>query len=316
MAGDKSTLQAIVENARDAAVQFGHRFQPPAANIIAEVKKLLAELGIADPQNSVSNALAAVASNWKNIADTLSGVTLDFTDPAAVLAGLSQKANQIRQGIENIINAPKTALDGLGASFAAIKDEFARRLLDYLVYEFITKTHEKIGGAFLLLGVLRKEFKSAGGNTALDDAEIRIFDLPQLVRAITHPRETFLTVMRWGTNDFLARPVVDGLVLLIGTIPGTTRGPEDDTWPLADEATFVGPPDAGVRPSARRTLSVPLGTLAFVGLHKHGVGLRVPNPVSVGGNLIPAPPLPAAQIFALVPGAVPATDNPAFEILP
>lgn len=315
MAGDKSTLQTIVENARDAAVQFGQRFQPPAANIVGEVKKLLAELGIADPQSSVSNAMTTVANNWKSIADTLSGISLDFTDPAAVLAGLSQKAEQIKQGVENMINAPRTALDGLGASFAAIKDEFAKRLLDYIVYEFVTKTHEKIGGAFLLLGVLRREFRTAGGNTAFIDAEIRVFDLQQLIRAITHPRESFLTVMRWGTNDFLARPVVDGMVLLLKQAAGTP-GPEDDTFPLADEATFVGPPDPGVRPSARRTLTLPLGTIAFVGLHKHGVGLRVPNPISVGGNLIPAPPLPAAQIFALVPGPVPATDNPSFKILP
>jgi hypothetical protein len=264
----------------------------------------------------VSTALAGAAAGWKSIADSLSAVSLDFTDPAAILAGIKNRGDQIKNGLDSILHAPDTALSGLGASGAAIKAVFPERLLHYIVYEFITKSHEKIGGAFLLLGVLRREFKSAGGNTAFVDAEIRVFDLPQLIHALTHPRESFLTVMRWGTNDFLARPVVDGMVLLAGTIPGTTRGPEDDAWPLTEEAKFVGPPDAGARPSARRTLNVPLGTLSFVGLHKHGVGLHVPNPVSVGGNLIPAPPFPAAQIFALVPGAVPATDNPEFKILP
>jgi len=312
MATGKSTLQSIVENTRDAAVTFGRRFSPPA-NIRPELIKLLAELGINDPAHSVSDALAEAAAGWKSIADSLSAISLDFTDPPAILAGLQDRAEQIEQGIDDILHAPDTALDGLGASGAAIKREFPKRLLDYIAYEFVTKSHEKIGGAFLLLGILRRELKLAGGNTAFVDAAIRVLDFEQFIHVLTHPREAFLTVMRWGTNDFLARPVVDGMVLLLGTVPATTRGPEDDTWPVTQESGFV-PVDGGVQPSARRTLIVPGGTLSFVGLHKHGVGLQVPNPVAFGGNLLPA--LPASQLFALTPGPVPATDDPEIVIKP
>ena len=205
---DKSTLQSILENVRDAAVGFGRRFSP-AANIRPELKKLLAELGINDPAHSVSDALAGAGAGWKTIADSLSALSLDFTDPGAILAGLKTRGDQIQNGLDKILHAPDTALDGLGASGAAIKAVFPKRLLDYIAYDFITKSHEKIGGAFLLLGVLRREFVPAAGNTAFIDAEIRVFDLAQLIHSLTHPRETFLTVMRWGTNDFLARPVVD-----------------------------------------------------------------------------------------------------------
>lgn len=304
----------MLENMRDAGVGFGRRFAPPA-NIQTELTKLLDELGFSDPALSVSNALAGAATAWKNLADSLSGVSLDFLSPAEVIDGITQKAALIQKSIDDILEAPEAALNGLGASGAAIKAEFPKRLLDYIVYEFITKTHEKIGGAFLLLGILRREWRPAGGNAAFIDREIRVFDLDQFVRALTNPRESFLTVMKWGQNDFLDRPVVDGMALLLGTIPGVTRGPEDDTLPLVDEANFVTV-DAGVRPAARRTLTMPGGTLSLVGLHRHGVGLAVPNPLSVGGNLIPAPPIPATQLFAIVPGAVPATDAPKFEILP
>lgn len=312
--GEKSTVQSLLENVRDAGVGFGHRFAPPA-NVPTELKKLLAELGIADPASSVSNALASAATAWKNIGDALSGVSLNFLDPAALAAGIAQKAKLIHDSIDQMIKAPEAALNGLGASGAAIKAVLPERLLHYIIYEFITKSHEKIGGVFLLLGVLRREFKAAGGNAALVDAEIRVFDLAQLVRVLTHPREAFLTTMRWGTNDFIARPFIDGMVLLLGTIPGTTRGGPDDTFALDDEKAFVGV-DPGVRPSALRTLTVPGGTISLVGLHKHGLGLKVPNPIAFGGNLIPAPPLPAAHIFAVTPGAVPASDDPGFKILP
>ena len=87
MAADKSTLQSILENIRDAAIAFGHRFAP-AGNIPGELEKLLAELGINDPGRSVSSALAGAAAGWKTLADSLSAVSLDFTDPAAVLAGI------------------------------------------------------------------------------------------------------------------------------------------------------------------------------------------------------------------------------------
>jgi hypothetical protein len=311
MAGDKSTLQSILENVRDAAVTFGRRFSP-AANIRPELIKLLAELGINDPAHSVSDALAAAAAGWKSIADSLSAISLDFTDPAAIVAGLKSRGQQIEDGLNKILHAPDTALDGLGASGAAIKAVFPKRLLDYIAYEFVTKSHEKIGGAFLLLGILRRELTLAGGNTAFVDAEIRVLDFEQFIHMLTHPREAFLTVMRWGSNDFLARPVVDGMVLLLGTLPGTTRGVEDDTWSLADEGAFVAV-DA-TKPSARRTIIVPGGTLSFVGLHKHGVGLQVPNPVNFSGNILPS--LPASQLFALIPGPIPATDDPAVVIKP
>jgi hypothetical protein len=309
---EKFTVAALVSNVRDAAVAFGHRFTPPS-NIAPELKKLLAELGINDPGHSVSTALASAAASWKSIADSLSGMTFDFTNPATIEQELNDRATKVTDALDKIKKAPETALDGLGASGAAIKAVFAPRLIDYIVYEFITKSHAKIGGVFLLLGVLRREFKSAGGNPAFVDAEIRVFDLPQLIKAITHPRETFLTIMRWGTNDFLARPVVDGITLLLGTVAGA-RGPDDDEWPLLDEKDFVTV-DPGVKPSARRTLTVPGSTLSFVGLHRHGLGLHATNPVQFGGNLIPAS-LPASKVIAIVPGPVPATDSPEVKLLP
>ena len=317
---DKSTLLSIVESMRDAGVQFGKRFAPPAASVLTEVRALLHELGINDPGQSVSTALATAASTWHTIADTLSGIDLNFTNPASVLALLSGKANDVRRSIQALLDAPGTALDGLGASGTAIKQVLPTRLLNYIIYEFIVSTHPKIGGAFLLLGVLRREFTPAGGNTALVDAEIRVFDLGQFVKALTHPRESFLTVMRWGTDDFLARPMVDGISLLLSTLPGTARGPENDEWPLADEGKFTGPPAAGLRPSARRTLTVPMPlpagavTLSFVGLHKRGLGVLVPNPVNFKGNILPA--TAAAAIFAVTPGATPASDPPRVTVLP
>jgi len=315
MAGaDKSTIQTILENVRDAGVKFGHRFLPPADER-AELTKLLAELGIADPASSVTNALAAVTGSWATIANQLSGISLDFTDPAALLAGIKGKADAIRAAVEAITKAPDTALNGLGASGAAIKAVFPRRLLDYVIYDFLTATHEKIAGIFLVLGILRREFTPAQGNPAFIDAELRVFDLEQLLRAITHPRESFLTAMRWGTNDFVDRPVVDGMALLLGTIPGVTKDPnDDDKLPLAEEQQYVGV-DAGVRQASRRKITFPPGiTVSFVGLHKHGVGLKAQNPVAVQGNVIPK--LPASQIFAITPGAVPASDPPGFVVLP
>lgn len=311
---DKSTLLSIVENMRDAGVHFGQRFTPPAAHVLTEVQALLRELGINDPGQSVSTALATAANSWRTIANTLSGIDLNLTNPASVAALLSSKANAVRQSIQALLDAPGTALDGLGASGAAIKQVLPTRLLNYIIYEFIVSTHPKIGGAFLLLGVLRREFAPAGGNTALVDAEIRVFDLGQFVKALTHPRESFLTVMRWGTDDFLARPMVDGITLLLGTLPGTVRGPEDDEWPLATEATFNPGLAAGLRPSARRTLAVGPVTLSFVGLHRRGLGILVPNPVSMQGNLLP--PSPVAKIFAVTPGATPASDPPGVAVLP
>lgn len=313
-AAEKSTIQSVLENVRDACVKFGHRFLPPADER-KELTKLLAELGIADPANSVTNALATVTGAWATIANQLSGISLDFTDPAALLAGIKGKADAIRAAVDAITKAPDSALNGLGASGAAIKAVFPRRLLDYVVYEFLTATHEKIAGVFLVLGVLRREFTPAKGNPAFIDAELRIFDLEQFLRAITHPRESFLTTMRWGTNDFVDRPIVDGMALLLGAIPGVSKDPnDDDKLPLADEQKYVAV-DGGLRQASRRKITFPPGvTVSFVGLHKHGVGLEVQNPVNFQGNLIP--PLPASQIFAITPGAVPASDPPGFVVLP
>ena len=311
---ETSTLLTIVQNMREAGVAFGHRFAPPAAHVHSELVTLLGELGIDDPGESVSTALATVAGNWHSIADTLSGVSLEFTDPAAVIANLSAKAQTIKDSIDAILKAPEAALAGLGASGAAIKNVLPKRLLDFILYEFIVSTHPKIGGAFLLLGVLRREFTSAAGNAALRDAEIRVFDLAQFIKALTHPRESFLTVMRWGTDDFLARPVVDGMTLLLSTLPGTVRGPADDELPQADEAKFTGPLAAGLRPSARRTLAVQGQTISFVGLHKRGLGLLVTNPVNFAGNLLPKSP--DAAVFAITPGAAPASDPPGVRVLP
>jgi hypothetical protein len=327
----KSTLQTILENIRDAGVSFGKRFTPPPANVLAEVRKLLAELGIDDPGGSVSSALESVAANWKSIADSLSAISLDFTDPAAVIAGIGKKSEDIKEAFEGILKAPETALSGLGASGAALRAVFPERLLHYIVYDFITKSHEKVGGVFLLLGVLRREVKSAAGNPALiDNAEIRVFDLPQLIHALTHPREAFLRVLKWGKDDFNARPLVDGMVLLLGTLraafPGISIGPDDDTFPLSEESPFVkrNLTAEGLKPSARHSISnvpsVAGGTtaLSFVGLHKHGLGLQVPNPVNLTGKFgsLELPKLPPSELFAFTPGNIPETDPPSFKVLP
>lgn len=314
MAGDgKGTLQLIIENVRDAGVAFGRRFAPPA-NVRDALKLLLADLGVKNPEDEVLAALAAAAAAWHDLANSLSGVSLNFANPPAAIAGLAAKAKTISDGIARIVQAPQDAVAGLGASAATLKDVFAKRLLDYIVYEFIVSTHPKIGGAFLVLGVLRREPQVAGDNpTLIDGAQIRIFDLPQLIRAITDPRGSFLTVMRWGTDDFLARPVVDGMALLLGTVPLTKGlGPPEDVLPLVEEARFVALKE-GLQASARRIVNAEIGSLAFVGLHQHGVGLLVPNPVKLQGNLIPD--LGGDRLFAIQPGNPPATAAPEFAVL-
>ncbi len=311
--GEKSTIQTILENVRGAGVAFGHRFAPPADERAA-ITDLLKQLGINDPLGSVTTQLASVAAAWRSIADTLSGVSLDFTDPAALLAGIAGKADAIKNAIDAILRAPNNALNGLGASGAAIKAVLPKRLLDFIVYEFITSTHPRIAGMFLLLGVLRKEFTPAGGNAAFIDAELRLFDLAQFVKSITHPKESFLTVMHWGDDQFLDRTILDGLGLLLKTIPSVQLITPDE-FPLADEKKFVTV-TPGVRPAARQTISAGGVNLSFVGLHKHGIGLVLKNPVHIGTNIIPTPTLPEASIFAIVPGPNPVTSNPEFAVLP
>jgi hypothetical protein len=320
-----STLQTIVGNLRDAAVSFVAPYRNPGTRASA-LRSLVRELGIADPQDVVSTALASAVDTWANIADQLSGVNLDLLNPAGVLADLQNKGRAVTDGIERI---QKTAADSVGTLTGigtAVATVLPQRLLDCLIFEFLTKSHEKIAGIFLLFGILRREFTPAGGNPAFVDADLRVFDLAQLVEVLTHPREAILKALRWGTNEFNARPAVDGLVLLLGTIPasGVARGPEGDTFPLSggqySEDQFVTV-DAGVKPSARRTLNVPglpggVTTLEFVGLHRHGLGLLVRNPVSLSGGFgaLEVPQLPDSQIFALTPRPDSARD-PEFKTL-
>jgi hypothetical protein len=57
----------------------------PASSSRHRLTTLLAELGINDPAHSVFDGLAGAASEWTSIADLLSALSLDFTDPTAIL---------------------------------------------------------------------------------------------------------------------------------------------------------------------------------------------------------------------------------------
>jgi hypothetical protein len=310
-----STLQSILENLRDFAVAFAKPYQTPA-NIPGALKRLLADLGINDPEQNVTNGLTATATAWGHIADTLSQVNFEFTDPVKMAAQISSKAGIIKQNIEAITNVPEAVWNGLGESGQAIKSVFPKRLLDFIIYESLTKSHPKIGGAFLLFGVLRKDFIQAA-NPAFTGTSIRIFDLAQMIHVITHPREAILEALKWGTDDFNAQPLADGMVLLLSLIPGTTPGPDDDTLPLNDEKPFVGRDLAGMRPSSRHTLIVPnpaggTTTITFTGLHRSGFGLSVTNPINFAGGVgsLQIPQLPGAVGVALTP------DTPGVKLLP
>jgi hypothetical protein len=302
---DKSFLQTILENVRDAAVKFAKPYQTPG-NIPTELEKLLVELGIDDPQKKVSSRLQAIAGQWASIGNLLENTQLNFTDPAQALAELSKRADAIQKGIEDILNAPSTVLGDLGPIGAAIIKVFPKRLLDFILYEFITSSHKKIGGIFLLLGVLRRE--PDPGGEGLIPANIRVFDFAQLVAVITDPKRAFKKALSWAKDEFNARPVVDGMVMLADLIPpGNRAGPEDDVFPLADEGNFVDVTGL-TTPSARRTLTVPGGAVSFVGLHRHGIGLFVPNPVSLSGGVGSLNiALPLGVILALTPRS--ATDD-------
>src|SRR5262249_8014262 len=113
VANDKSTLQSILENVRDAGVAFGRRFAPPADRR-PEVTKLLSELGIADPEAPVLNALTTAAQAWDDLGRSLSGVSLNFVDPAKTIAGLTKQAAVIQDAVDRMIRAPQDALAGLG----------------------------------------------------------------------------------------------------------------------------------------------------------------------------------------------------------
>jgi hypothetical protein len=304
---DRNSLQSILVNLRDAAVDFAKPFQTPA-NIPTALDALLNELGIADPGALVKAQLANAAKNWADLANELSALSLDA---ASLISDIRDKANAVEKSFNGILSAADTAWDGLGAIGAAIKNAFPVRLLDYILYEALTKSHPKIGGAFLLFGVLRREF-TPPLNAGFVAADLRIFDLQQLIFVVTHPREAMLQALKWGTDDFNGRPVVDGMALLAGLIPSATRGPEEDEFPLDQETIYVHRDLAGLKPSAMRTLSGLGMTLSFVGLHRTGVGIFAQNPVNLSGGVgaLNLPQLPAGQIFALTPGADRLKDPP------
>lgn len=314
---DKSTLQTILINVRDAALRFANPYKNPQ-NIPGEVTKLLAELGIADPGAGPRAQLNSAAANWGGIADELSRLNLNFVDPVKALKDLSDKADNVKARIDAILKAPEAVWAGIAQFGGALATEFPKRLLAYIVYDFITAAHPKIGGVFLLFGVLRREF-TPPLNAAFIPAEVRVFDLPQLIQVITNPREAVLTALKWGTDDFIARPVVDGMVLLSGLAPNTTRGPDDQTLDKATENLYVKRSNelTPLRESASHTLTVVAGgshILNFVGLHKAGVGLLMNSPLLLTGNLNIIN-IPAGAILALQPGANPATDPPKVDVL-
>jgi len=304
---NKSFFQAVLENVRDAAVRFSSPYRNPPA-IPAEIKKLLKELGIDDAEEKVSQRLGTIAGQWASLGKLLENTQLNFANPAEAIAELGKRADSIKDLLDKILNAPAAVLGDLGAIGTAIIKVFPKRLLDFILYEFIISTHQKIGGVFLLLGVLRKE--PHPGSPGLIPANIRVFDFAQLVAAVTDPKKAFKKVLRWGTDDFNARPVVDGMVLLTDLIqPGNQAGPDDDTFPLAAEGAFVNVAGLATA-SARHTLSTPAGVVSFVGLHRHGVGLLVPNPVSLSGGVGSMTiDLPSNVILALTPKS-PADDDP------
>jgi hypothetical protein len=303
---DKGVLQTILENLRDAGIAFAKPYQTPA-NIPSELKKLLGELGIADAQNAVSSRLATVANSWGDIGDLLQNTQFNFLNPAQAIAELGQKGKAITDNINKIVNVPAAVLADLGAIGAAITNVLPKRLLDYILYEFVTKSHPKIGGIFLLLAIIRRE--PHPGGPGLIPANIRIFDFAQLIAVITDPKSAFKKALQWGTDAFNARPLVDGMVLLGDLIqPGDQAGLEDDTYPLTEEDDFVSV-TPGVAPSARRKLTTPAGVVSFVGLHRHGIGVFVPNPVTLSGGVGSLNVgLPSGVILALTPDGSPEAD--------
>ena len=325
----KSTLQSILENLRDAAVGFGERFANPA-NIQPELTRLLADLGIDDPLpgRAVSSAMRDAATAWATIGSQLKGLNFNFLDPVSAVQGLVTIGRTIQQQLEAMGRLPASTAAALGASAADIARVLPERLLHYIVFEFVTKSHRKIGGAFLLLGILRREFRPRGASLALIDANVRVFDIGQMIKVVTHPREAILEALKWGSDDFDSQTVVDGVSLLLGLLAdaGIVLGPEVDAFPAAEEAGFVGRTAAELgalrQVSARRTLRAPspLGnvTISLVGLHRDGLGLMVANPVSLSGGAgsLNLPKPPPGAIFAVSAGVPPASANPRVRLLP
>ncbi|GAC1313112.1 MAG: hypothetical protein NVS2B3_15900 [Vulcanimicrobiaceae bacterium] len=323
-AGGSSTLQSILENLRDFAIGFAKPYRDPDPEKIAtNFAELLVKLGIANPTGIVPQALREFAANWGRLADTLSGVQFSATNPVAIVAEITSKAKTIEQSITAITQVPVAAWNAFSASGQAIADVFPRRLFDYIVYEAITTSHPKIGGVFLLFGVLRKDRVASANPAFIDGAMIRIFDVGQLIEVLTDPRRAVLKAFKWGTDDFNAQPFADGLALLVGLLPGVTRGPSDDVLPAADEQRLTGIAVApGAPPSVRHTVMVPAGagttTLTFTGLHHLGFGLALDNPIALSGGAgtLSVPKPPAAFAVALTPGATPATDPPGVRFFP
>jgi hypothetical protein len=312
-----STIQTILINLRAAVVRFADPYTVPA-NIPNELGKLLPQLGINNPGGPVKAQLDEAVKSWGQISNTLSGLNLNFVDPVQTLQDLTKKADTVQKNLNDILHKPDQIWTSLGASGQAIKEVFPKRLLDYIIYEFLIASHKKIAGAFLLFGVLRKEFVAAAG-PAFVNAEIRVFDLAQLLEVITNPREAILKALKWGTDDFNARPVVDGLVLLGALAPNTVAGPDDQIFDRATENLYVkrGNELNALLESALHSLTVNAGTqttLEFVGLHRTGVGVLVDSPFVLSGNLNVLN-VPQGLILALTPGADRLTSPPKVEVL-
>ena len=321
---ENGTLAGILNNLRTAAVQFGDRFSDPA-RIRPELVALLGELGINDPQGDVSRAMETAAATWAGITDPLKALNFNFLDPVAAVDGLAKLAGTITDKLAQLAQLPASTLAALSARGNAIQQVLPKRLLGYLVFELLTHTHRKIAGAFLLLGVLRRPFTPANGNPIFVNAHVRVFDVKQLVRVFTHPREALLEALQWGTDDFDSQTVIDGVSLLIGLVDpnGVVLGPVDDRFPPANEAAFVGRSEAELGalkvPSARRTLKVPSAiTSSLVGLHRDGLGLMAPNPVHIDASLggLHLPGLGPGKVLALSAGTPPATADPRVRLLP
>ena len=306
MADEKSALQTILENLRNAAVHFAGPFQN---NAVRAVRDLLKELGIVDPPAALDMRLDQLATRWKQIAQQLQSLQFDFTRPEEAINGLVDRAKLVQGGFKDLVNAPGALWNDLGV--ANVATVFPERLVGYILYEFVIATHPKIAGVFLILGVIRREWHDAA--PGLVRAQVRVFDFEQFIGAVTHPKESFKKALLWGQDGFNARPIVDGFALLGDLVQaGEQIGPKDDTFPLADENDFVNVA-GGVAPSARRTLTVntPLGPqlLSFVGLHRHGVGVLVQNPIqATGGVGSMTLDIPRDAIFALTPDGSPDAD--------
>ena len=88
-------------------------------NIPAALRKLLAELGINDPRQSVTNELTATAKACGAIADSLSQLKIDAVDPVKTIAEISSKAGFIDKNIQAITRVPEAVWNGLSASWGS-----------------------------------------------------------------------------------------------------------------------------------------------------------------------------------------------------